>query len=158
MREILFRGKRIDNGEWVYGYYCGPVGIDASNEICDINDLTGSRLDVDPDTVGQYTGLTDKKGRKIFEGDVIRHAERCDYNCWEESLEHPEAYDDEEYDPDFRYSVVKWFGENEYPAFDIDPSDFECNGLSGLLADDDFVFEIIGNIHDNPDMVEVQAK
>lgn len=81
MRDILFRAKRIDNGEWVYGYYIKThdyldnreihliVGIDSTsfpaNEITDTNEI-------DPETLGEFTGLIDKKNVRIFEGDVIQ--------------------------------------------------------------------------------------
>ena len=152
MREILFRGKRLDNGEWVEGFYnhlpCGRFGAD-EHMIQTVleNGKIGMLYDIDPSTVGQYTGLKDKNGKRIFEGDIIKAD-----NGKQSSV-----------------SVVK-FGDY-YPEMFYKMLDMLCPGRQHLLAfgfyaesirkhEEMILFqsqcvEIIGNIHDNPELLEV---
>jgi uncharacterized phage protein (TIGR01671 family) len=130
MREILFRGKRKNNGEWVYGGFTLDA-IDCPR--ITVKDGEGLLFpEVIPETVGQYTGLTDKNSKKIFEGDVIEYFDDCGY---------------------IYTAPVVWGGES-YPAFDIEDEIFECaNSIVELLDDGDANVKVIGNIHDNPELL-----
>lgn len=138
MREILFRGKRLDNGEWVQG----NLDYNLSHKLVFIRTPTEKYANVNmvaPDTVGQYTGLTDRNGVKIFEGDCIKvsdyeeigaicygkHRQPCDDCCGG----HIGFY-------------VDWVHEVSKELFRKD---------LGYWADK---VEIIGNIHDNPEMLK----
>ena len=130
-RKILFRGKRIDNGEWVHGY------LFKSWE--DVFILWGTtngvpnQIQVDPKTVGEFTGLCDKNGANIFEGDILKV--------------------DTEFENSTIHRVI-WGG--SYPAFEIEPNPYDdCNGLQYVAhVCENTTCQIIGNIHDNPDLLK----
>ena len=148
MREILFRGKRTDNGEWVEGYYYKAKYCRTDDELCDYITVPhpkeynepSSHYIVDPETVGQYTGLTDKNGKRIFEGDMIK------------------PFDDEidKMVVEFRLGqfLLCLYGERGYMAeYGWEESGnygcFEAEPLSSYGDD----IEVIGNIHDNPELL-----
>jgi uncharacterized phage protein (TIGR01671 family) len=164
MREYLFRGKRIDNGQWIYGYYIKAthhwhnhgvhedwIATDAvqNGGWCNVR----GKYAVSPKTIGQYTGLTDKNGKKIFEGDIIRYAYITDYEMYNESLEFPEEYEGVDFSDLWTIDSVVYGIGIGYPAFDLNNHEWECNGLSNLSESCLFIYEVIGNIHDNPELL-----
>ena len=135
MREILFRGKQLDNGEWVEGWYeMYPFGkwpvktsIIPSEEA---KDGHYEHAQVDPSTVGQYTGLKDKNGKRIFEGDIVHCLARMDEaNCV----------------VIFEEGEFRLVPERNYKTY------VTGGGYHALRC---FVKEVIGNIHDNPEMLK----
>ena len=140
MREILFRGKRIDNGEWVAGYYvpvcwgrfpCVPCIVPEPVDAWE-------SMKVDPETVGQYTGLTDKNSKKIFEGDILKIIHK---------YQSPFDDDTKEY-TDITTDVV--FFDDEGLCFSYGKSPFLCV-VNNVTTE----YEVIGNIYDNPELLEV---
>ncbi len=166
MREILFRGKRKDNGKWVIGslipkqtntYADGFLIIEGAINYDELDNFhpSFSEHSVISKTTGQYTGLTDKNGKKIFEGDIIRYADEDKYRMYIESFEHPEEYEGVDFSEMWTVDEVVYCVETGYPAFDLNNHDFECNGLAELNESGEYFYEIIGNIHDNPELLEV---
>lgn len=138
MREIIFRGKRIDNGEWVDGFYTRVADVHyILSGIFDslINGILNTRgYKVIPETVCQFTGLYDKNGRKIFEGDIVRTK---------------------------KYGkVIGHVNVNDYDTFKVvyEPAIFRLvNSTRGFnLVGRAIDYEVIGNIYDNPELLEVK--
>ena len=149
MREILFKGKTKE-GEWVYGnyeYYHKPEKHIISN----IYDNTTKG--VIPETVGQYTGLTDKNGKKIFEGDIIRFNNQVgsivyERGCFgigiDKAIRYKRFEDYVEEKTNNCYSGVR--NDNFISLFEIY---WNCNNENNQIDE----IEIIGNIHDNPELL-----
>lgn len=159
MREIKFRGKTIE-GEWVYGYVAIHTIIGEETELKTVIVQKPDKIYqydswiVDPETIGQYTGLKDKNGNEIYEGDVIAYAESLDHEMYLESLDAPNEDYDEVHDEERGVAKIIYGIADDYPAFDLDEHNFDINGLSALV-NYSYWYEIIGNIHDNTELLEV---
>lgn len=132
MREIEFRGKRLDNGEWIYGDLLENQGRNfiyhaTSESTIEDNDdgrIVVVAVEVDYNTVGQYTGLKDKNGREIWEGDVLT-------------------------DKFGSIGVVEW----RNCGFVVNFGDVDIFLISDCF-DDSYQMWAIGNIHDNPELLK----
>ena len=147
MREILFRGKRVNNGEWVEGFYSAEeYNLNThSIEYIPRIQLIGKcvSLGVIPENVGQYTGLTDKNGRKIFEGDIVHAIYQSNYVGMKNI--------------DFGIGVVEYCG-NYYSHASYEINIIGEIGSRVFSASLEGGVEVIGNIHDNPELLEAAAK
>lgn len=130
MREILFIGKRVDNGEWVVGdlihrqiWKCSLTIIRVSDDGFGYYE----EYEVIPETVGQFTGLTDKNGKKIFEGDIIAKG--------------------------FELYEVRW--NPEQVRWGIYSGNYE---VAGFTKFSESYFEVIGNIYDNKELLNGKDK
>lgn len=132
-REHKFRGKRKDNGNWVYGYYIGKTSEDTKlfdYAIMSINNHC--EYEVDSETVGEYTGRPDKNGKDAYEHDIVK-------GKW----------------PYSSIGIITW--NKDRCGFYIQPID----GLQKAAYDKGYKlngtkFEIIGNLHDNPELLEAK--
>ena len=143
MREILFRGKRLDNGDWMYGSFCmdareqfnGLCGVDGFIRLYDKAKGKMQTYEVDRETVGQYTGLMDKNGKRIFEGDIVAQN-------W---------YDYDEPRDDSFGKVVFCEYDCSFSVMDVNKDGFMPLGRCGSYH---WEVEVIGNIHDNPELLK----
>lgn len=127
MREIIFRGKRIDTGEWIYGDLLHNVDVVKIREQEPNIQHCARSFVVIPETVGQYTGLTDKNGNRVFEGDIVYYDGSC----------HKVVFESRNGTGYFGIAV----GENETWGF----------GNSTPA----YMMAVVGNIYDNPELLDV---
>ena len=143
MREILFRGK-TDKGEWVYGDFVNDWSNQNTKPNKTIYNNIGKYV-VLPETIGQYTGLTDKNGNKIFEGDIVQLTDIRYNNEWKAVVVFGNPY--------CQYSWgwnLQYIGKKPQINTDI---------LLWVEMEDVQVYcEVIGNIHDNPELVKELGK
>ena len=136
-RQILFKAKRKDNGEWVEGYYvyCRKRRyiLKILNKEIGFDERENEWIEIDPGTICQYTGLTDKNGNKIWENDICNRKEK-----------YPEIVTYNKGDWQLDYSYV--FGKEMHTD--------ACN--LGFYVCERNCVEVIGNIFDNADLVEVE--
>lgn len=146
MRKILFRGKCKANSMWYYGYLykdCFIIGEDDTMHGEHGDEIDKTWIDdmmycVDPNTVGQFTGLCDKHGKEIFEGDVVKVDSDCDgYYIEKQIIVGVIKFDDEQFfDYEISFNHIR-------------------NCCLEYLANYRDDIEVIGNIHDNPELLEV---
>ena len=136
MREILFRGKgdkKYNDGMWYFGV---PIRCyDGDWQICTNN----SKRVVIPETIGQYTGVTDKNGERIFEGDIVKYKEACKFGDNDEMEEAEEQY--------LCTNIVEFKNGRFFPL----PQRCDCEDY--FFSYGSYDFEVVGNVHDNPELL-----
>ena len=151
MREILFRGKRIDSGEWVYGTMY-KIATDLNPFI-----LTGGKCgcsyQVDEETVGQYTGLKDKNGNRIWEGDIVRYTfdSQDDPTATKNGLK---VRTGRIFWSDWRASFAVTAGRNGSASLNNDVARYVRGRQIYEYVRGANTVEVIGNITDNPELLE----
>ena len=154
MREILFRGKRTDNGEWIEGTIY-RIAEEQNPFIMLVNRHAESH-EVETETVGQYTGLTDKDGTKIFEGDIFKFDDEVWESYYTDCGREYDSYEVENYgvvgffEETARYEFVKYkYNENQVEADLHENHEIEFADFASKL-------KVISNIHDNPELLKVE--
>lgn len=153
MHDFIVHAKRLDNGEWVEGNLFVPDKPDTPTQICIGTNIVRITYDVDPSTIGWYTGSKDKNGKRIFEGDIFEF----DDEVWESHYTSCGT----EYD----FCEIKNYGvvgfDEDRSCFDFVQYKFNENSVEADLHENhdiefaEFVseLEVIGNIHDNPELI-----
>ena len=135
MREILFKGKRVDDNKWIEGYF-----YKIWDRVFLLWGMTGDSPNMEkviPETVSQYTGLKDKNGKKIFEGDIVEFTNKYIHNTGLAEKGRAKIV----------FEAFKWKYSGCY---------YGGNPIVWLCIDDTSIeFEVIGNIYDNPELLEV---
>jgi uncharacterized phage protein (TIGR01671 family) len=142
-REIEFRGKRISNGEWVYGYYIRYVNTEKDIIVIDKLNRAPECVTVIPETVGQFTGLLDMNGKEIYEGDIVT------IDCYP-------FYDDAELN---YVAIVEWMDDGYGFGYIMRKASNEIKGISDRICEsfegcEDGEFEIVGNIYEHKHLLK----
>lgn len=154
-REILFRGKRKDNGEWIYGV---PITDESTNDAyiitstagaslkSEINNMCATGFRIIRNTIGQYTGLTDKNGTRIFEGDIIKSEQDGMIGVIRFGEYQTTNYGNGECHLGFS---IEWYGKY---------SDLLRRDLGWWVKFGNTDINIFGTIHDNPELLKGEQK
>lgn len=155
MREILFRGKRCHTGEWIEGYVYRVIEKQKTPFLM-VKDMHAITYEVDAETIGQYTGLEDKNGQRIFEGDIVKCSHTI-HNPEEDQHVPRRAYDfHEEKSLLFGFSTYVYL--RNYEVRNVKGIWVLRNGCDGHNLTESYIhwhnIEVIGNIHDNPELLK----